>query len=404
MTGDAPSNTDRPAAWPGPRHAPGGPAQAPGIRVLIVTPDPQKIDAGGVPSYYGKIGPHLPDGADFFVVGRRAGRGAGIDGLRLVQDYVRFNARLRDGGYDLVVLNPSLESKSLLRETLLLLLAKRHRRRVIIFIRGWVPQVEQAIERHWRTLFRTVLGRADAFIVLGSAFHRTLVGWGIQRPIYIESTVAEPQTELPAAGPGDELAGPAGRPVRLLFISRILRVKGIYIAIEATQRLRERGLDVELVVAGVGAELQAAKDHVRERGIDGVRFLGYVKGVEKRRAFQDADILLLPTEHGEGMPNAVVEAMASGLPVVTRAVGGLNDFFENGTMGYLTDSTDPAEFVALLEHLVLDPVLRARMGARNRQFAERYFAAPTVAARLQALFAAVGSGQPQAVPSGWQSA
>ena len=55
-------------------------------------------------------------------------------------------------------------------------------------------------------------------------------------------------------------------------------------------------------------------------------------------------ILILPTSHEEGLPIAILEAMISGLSIVSRPVGGINDFFQNGKMGYLVDSFEPKEF------------------------------------------------------------
>jgi glycosyltransferase involved in cell wall biosynthesis len=94
---------------------------------------------------------------------------------------------------------------------------------------------------------------------------------------------------------------------------------------------------------------------------------------------------LFPT-YGEGMPNSVLEAMAYGLPVVTRPVGGLRDFFENGRMGFVADSLEPFEFMGLMEKLVLDSGLRDKMGQYNRTYAKDHFSATKVAARLENIY------------------
>ncbi len=63
---------------------------------------------------------------------------------------------------------------------------------------------------------------------------------------------------------------------------------------------------------------------------------------------------LFPTYH-EGMPGSVLEAMGYGLPVITRTVGGLPDFFEHEKMGFITESLDASVFADFLEQLVKDP-------------------------------------------------
>jgi glycosyltransferase involved in cell wall biosynthesis len=89
------------------------------------------------------------------------------------------------------------------------------------------------------------------------------------------------------------------------------------------------------------------------------------------------------------MPNSVLEAMAHGLPVVTSAVGGIADFFEDGRMGFSTRTVEPTVLAGLIERLIADPGLAARMGQNNRIHAERCFAAPKVAQRLVAIYSRV---------------
>jgi glycosyltransferase involved in cell wall biosynthesis len=117
-----------------------------------------------------------------------------------------------------------------------------------------------------------------------------------------------------------------------------------------------------------------------------VTFPGDLRGDAKRRVFETADVFCFPTSYGEGMPNAVLEAMACGLPVVTRPVGGLADLFEDGRMGFSTTSRDPAVLAGLLARLVQSPARRLEMGAYNRDYAFRRFRASVVAARLAAIY------------------
>jgi glycosyltransferase involved in cell wall biosynthesis len=94
--------------------------------------------------------------------------------------------------------------------------------------------------------------------------------------------------------------------------------------------------------------------------------------------FVKADIFLFPT-YGEGLPVALLEAMAYGLPVVSRPVGGIKDFFEQGTMGFLAQSLNPEEFADHLENLINNPALRHEISVFNRQYAKLHFSASKVA-------------------------
>ena len=126
-----------------------------------------------------------------------------------------------------------------------------------------------------------------------------------------------------------------------------------------------------------------------ENGIAGVSLPGYVRGEQKRRVFSKADCYLFPTAYGEGMPTSVLEAMAMGLPVITRPVGGLKDFFEDGKMGFLTKSLDPKMYAQYIEQLIANPDLCMRIGQFNREYAKKRFAASEVVKRLEKIFDSV---------------
>ena len=130
-------------------------------------------------------------------------------------------------------------------------------------------------------------------------------------------------------------------------------------------------------------------------------FTGFVRGAAREKLYRSADIFLLPTQHGEGMPNAVIEAMAYGVPVITRSVGGLNDFFTNCVMGYVTESCKPEVFAQLIGRLASDPDLRGRIGEYNRSYAEQHFRASIVAARLQEHFSGLVAKRPHIGAESW---
>ena len=372
------------------------------MKLLITTPDVSKKYAGGVPNYYLKLQPYSRMETDYFTVGRRAqSSGMWLEPLRLLKDYWNFVRLLKRGNHDVIIINPSLEVKSLLRESIFLLLAKVKCKNVIVFIRGWRPSAEEMIRRYGRSLFCVVYGRADAVIVLATEFRDTLTQWGFQKTIFVESTIVEEDAFTEPTQRSSHAGGDADGACRILFLSRLLRTKGVYLMLAAYRIVQATQPSVTLTIAGDGPELEPAKEYVKNHEIPGVDFPGYLRGAEKRAAYERADIFFLPTQHGEGMPNTVLEAMAYGLPVVTRSVGGINDFFQDGVMGFTTESRDPETFVQLIERLITEPQLRARMGRYNRSYAQKHFVASKVAIRLEAICANVLSGNNQTRFQAW---
>ena len=359
------------------------------MRVLIVVAD--KPLAGGIEGYYRKLARHFTFDAEYFSVGRsRQDLGSITEVGRLAGMVLRFVGRLIRSRHDVVLLNPSLATRPLIRDLTFLILAKCAGRRCIVFFHGWEPELAGKIDRRHRRALGRVLNLADAVVVLAEQFKRSLHGWGVTRPVYVESTAAELPEDPDALFVMRR--NRASGPLRLLFAARLIRSKGLNEAIETVRILRQRGLEVELKVAGDGPELEPAKRRVCELGIESIGFLGYVRGSKKHDAYANADLFFLPTRHGEGMSVAVLEAMAYGLPVVSRAVGGVVDFFKCPEMGAITDSTDPAEFATLIQDFV-EPHHRLEAGRFNMEFAARFFSAPAVARRLERLiFEAAESG------------
>jgi len=352
------------------------------LRVLITVP--ALTLPGGVANYYRTLRPHLDPGKVYFEVGARPGETGLLAGLRrFLADAWRFHRTLARGAFDLVHLNPSLGVRSVVRDGLLLLIARAHRRPVLVFFRGWDPACERLIRERHAALFRRVYSRATAFVVLAGEFATSLRELGLHQPVTLETTVVDDAVFAGAPATGkDDGAG-------ILYLSRLDRDKGLPEAILAYAAVHERFPALTLTIAGDGPERASAEALVAARQLCGVRFTGHLDEAARTAAYRRAAIFLFPTCFGEGMPNAVLEAMAFGLPVITRPVGGIRDFFEDGRMGFVSDSRDPQVFAGFLARLAGDASLRESMGRYNRDYAGRRFAASVVAARLLEIYGRV---------------
>jgi glycosyltransferase involved in cell wall biosynthesis len=236
---------------------------------------------------------------------------------------------------EIVHLNPSLSLHSLLSCTFFLIVSKLFQKKVLLFIHGWQPSVATLADRYSTLPFRAFFELADAIVVLSKSFRQSLRHWGVACPIFIETTVVRDECLV-----GFDLVEklsllPHKKNWKILFLAEIVRDKGIYEVLEATRLLQQRHSNIELIIAGDGPDLAGVKQRVRDTGMPGVIFMGYVLGPAKRQVFEDSDIYCLPT-YSEGLPTSVLEAMSYGLPVVTTAVGGLQDLFEKSSFGFLT--------------------------------------------------------------------
>ncbi len=363
--------------------------------VLLTTPALER--GGGVAHCCRVLRPHLSPSIEYLIMGERnpGERGVRCCG-RMLRDYRHFCRRLRSGPCDVVHLNTSLAPKATIRDGLFLLLAKWFGKKVVVFWHGWDPSCEEAIRRRFLFLFRWVYFRADACIVLATQFQSVLRELGYDKPIYLQTMVVP--DEVFALADGQRAHRTRHDAANILFLARVVKAKGIYEAIDAFRIVQAKHSSVRLTIAGDGSELKAVKEYVRAQNIGGITFLGWVRGPSKLEAFANADLYLFPSYH-EGMPNSVLEAMACGLPVVTRPVGGVRDFFENGRMGFLTESKEPQVFASLVEDLAVDEPLRRQMGNYNRTYAYDRFRGSQVAKRLTDIYRDVAdSGARAALP------
>jgi glycosyltransferase involved in cell wall biosynthesis len=348
--------------------------------IVLVTVPHLHLPGGGA-HYYATLRPYLSANTKYIVYGLASPseNNAAARGLQLLVDYWRFFREVCRRRCTVVHLNPSLMYRSLIRDAVFLLIAKMLRRRVIVFFHGWDCRLQVRIERYLLPLFRNSFLRADTIIVLAQDFKRFLERVGYIRPIIVETTTVDDRAFTVGRRQSESLH------FNILYLARLERAKGIYETIDAYRILKATHQCATLTIAGDGPEGKSVREYVNGLHDSDINLLGFVRGPEKEGAFIAADVYCLPS-WSEGLPISVLEAMAYGLPIVTRPVGGIKDFFEQGRMGFLSEGRDPAMFAEYFALLLHDPELRRQIGACNRIFAGERFAASKVAGRLETIY------------------
>jgi glycosyltransferase involved in cell wall biosynthesis len=352
-------------------------------RVLFFAPDLAK--GGGVSGYCRVLLPSFSVPVDVIQRGARRGERRRWGPLRILRDAAQAVKAMRSGEYDVVHQNTSFGAAGLLRDGVVMLMAALMRRPILLFVHGWDAVLAARMTGPRLALFRSVYFRADAMAVLAGSFRDSLREWGYRGPIYVETTVVE---DACLVDEGGIVSRAPGEPFTVLFMARVGRAKGIFVAIEAVRLLGASGVPVRLVVAGAGEDLEEARQAAMDAGID-ASFAGYVQGLDKLQVLRAAHAYLLPTTHGEGLPTTVLEAMAAGVPVVTRPVGGVTDTIDNGVTGLVTESTNPADFAALIERLSSNEPARVEIARRASAVARDRFVASRVVQRIERIYAEI---------------
>lgn len=348
---------------------------------------------GGISHYVQRLQGKFSANVVHSPAGRRPSERHGIKTpFRLVSDYRRFRRVLCDRRVDLVHLNPSMEPKMVLRESVYLWMAKKHNAKTIVSWHGWSEDLERRFDAGLSGWFQKAYSNADAFVVFCDRFRQKLRHWGFQQPIHREVTVVC-DSDLESFDVDSQLAMRMQSPRwRILFLARLVKEKGLFTTIEAFARLREKHSAIDLVIAGKGADEQAAKELVTGKGIEGVSFVGYRVGEDRAKLLRDCHVLCLPTEFAEGLPNTLVEAMAFGLPVITRPVAGICDIFSKVDAGFMVSSRSAVEFADRMEQLYLDKPAWEATSLRNARFGKENFLASSAAKRFDSMYVRLVKG------------
>jgi colanic acid/amylovoran biosynthesis glycosyltransferase len=237
-----------------------------------------------------------------------------------------------------------------------------------------------------RTMLPAKVAEA-AFVVTISADNRSLIeatcGAAADGKVEVIHCGIDPATFRPAQRPTDG-------PLRIIAIGTLHEVKGQIHLIEACRLLAERGLAFTCRFIGDGPDRQALERRVAELDLgDRVTFPGRLTSDAVAAALAEADVLAapsVPTRGGkrEGIPVVLMEAMATGLPVIASRLSGIPELVTDGVDGLLVPPGEDVALADALARLAEDPALRAQLGAAGRETVLRDFDVDRNAALLAA--------------------
>jgi glycosyltransferase involved in cell wall biosynthesis len=169
------------------------------------------------------------------------------------------------------------------------------------------------------------------------------------------------------------------RPFSVLCVGTLHEVKGQRYLVDACRALVAEGADAVCRLVGSGHDERALGRQIADAGLEGrVLLVGRKTRDEVAALIADADVLVapsVPTKQGkrEGIPVVLMEAMASGVPVVASAISGIPELVEDDVSGLLVPPRDATAIAEALRRLQLDPPLRRRLGAGGRDKVLREF-------------------------------
>jgi len=219
----------------------------------------------------------------------------------------------------------------------------------------------------YRSATREMLDAVKVVMVRSESLRRAVIDLGCdEKKIQLQRT-GIPLDEFPFRGRSFPPRGRGGE-WRFVQAGRLIEKKGLPVTLHAFARFSGQFPNARLTIAGEGPLLGTLQELASELKIDDrVSFTGFISQEQLRDLFYASHIFMHPSETGsdgnqEGIPNSMLEAMASGLPVFATEHGGIPEAIENGVSGVLVPEHDHEELGRILLDAVQDPDFLSRVG------------------------------------------
>jgi len=161
--------------------------------------------------------------------------------------------------------------------------------------------------------------------------------------------------------------------IKILFVGWLEDFKGVYELLNAAEMIFDLDKNISLTFVGNGTAMEPAKRFVKNKRLDGfVKFLGWRSGKDLYDCYENNNVFILPS-WSEGLPNAVIEAMAAGLAVITTKVGTIPEVFTNNENSILIEPKNENEIFQSIKRLTINHDLRIKISKNGHIFSKYNF-------------------------------
>ena len=241
----------------------------------------------------------------------------------------------------------------------------------------------------YRETTRQMLDAVNLVLVRSESLRRAVIHLGCdERKVEIQRT-GIPLDEFPFR---ERNFVAAAKEWRFVQAGRLIEKKGLPVTLRAFALFLRQHPDANLTIAGEGPLLGQLQNLTGELNINGrVSFTGFMSQEQLREIYYASHIFLHPSQTGhdgnqEGIPNSMLEAMASGLPVFATRHGGIPEAIENGASGVLVSERDYEKFAAALLDAAKDPGFLSRIARNGAEIVRKNFDLCAQAQRLEEIY------------------
>ena len=200
-------------------------------------------------------------------------------------------------------------------------------------------------------------------------------------------TIVPGATDTRRFHPRDESAIGALRPTPvLIYHGRVDARKGVMELMHAMKMLVDAGRDLKLIVSGIGPDVDKVRESVGELGLGGrVEMPGYSDYEHAPDIYRRGDLFVSPT-YSEGFSNTILEAMATGLPIVSTRAVGVVDCLEDGRDALLVEPKDAHALAAAIGRMLDDKELRERLARKGLEEVRELYSWQAVGRQIQGVY------------------
>jgi glycosyltransferase involved in cell wall biosynthesis len=252
--------------------------------------------------------------------------------------------------------------------------------------RPWLTgtRLRDHVERAWTRILITV---AAPYNVAVSCAVRDLASRRLHIPPRRMWTVPNAIDNVPFANSTPVQRQP-GRPAVIGVLARLSPEKGHRFLLEAVRQLDGEGFDLQLDIAGTGAQREPLETRAAELGLAGrVRFLGYVSDIPAFLA--SLDMLVLPSIGAEGLPLCLLEGMCAARPVVATDVAGTSEIVHDRQTGMLVPPADASALAGAIRFLLTHPEQADAIAATGQESVRSQFSFPRAVHQLESVYAEI---------------
>lgn len=350
------------------------------MKILITAPSlDENVNVSGISTLVVGIINNSCEEFSHFLAGRKDGEKAGIVWiLKQIVLPLQFWQKIRREKPDLVHINTAFVPLSIMRDASLVFVSRFSKTPVLLHPNGGRFLIEDFKNKFLEKIAAKMLKSADKVLVLSEIEKENLTRrWDnlnieiLPNAISIDETL--PSKEIP-------------QKKTILFLGRIHESKGLHEIIEACETLVKEKFEFNFRCFGTGPEQDFFVGKMKEVLGENFHYGGVIAGEEKWRELCKADIFLLPSRYGEGLPLAMLEAMAARCVPVVADVASVRAVIKNGENGFLVEPYSAEQTTENLRNLLFDKADWKLLGENARQTVKDNYSIADYVKKLEKIY------------------